>query len=69
MTSVITRDGDMLDAVCKRHYGRESAVPLVLSANPHLAGQPAILPAGLEIILPDIPETPEADPPEIRLWG
>jgi phage tail protein X len=44
--SIISRDGDMLDAICKRHYGRESLVPLVLRANPQLAKQPAILPAG-----------------------
>jgi phage tail protein X len=67
--SIITSDGDMLDAVCKRRYGRESVVPLVLEANPHLAKQPAILTAGLKVILPDLPETPEANPPEIRLWG
>jgi phage tail protein X len=67
--TIITKDGDMLDAVCKRRYGRESIVPFVLKANPHLAKQPAVLPAGLEIALPDAPETPEANPPEIRLWG
>jgi len=69
MTRVITSDGDMLDAICKRHYGRESQVPLVLEANPHLAKQPAVLPAGLEIVLPDVHEVPETNPPEIRLWG
>jgi phage tail protein X len=67
--SIITSDGDMLDAICKRRYGRESVVPLVLDANPHLAKQPATLPAGLVVVLPDVPETPEVDPPEIRLWG
>jgi len=69
MIRVITGDGDMLDAICKRRYGRESIVPLVLSANPHLAKQPAVLPAGLEIVLPDVPEMPAMNPPEIRLWG
>ena len=67
--SIITSDGDMLDAICKRRYGRESVVPLVLDANPHLAKQPVVLPAGLEVVLPDLPETPKTNPPEIRLWG
>jgi phage tail protein X len=69
IVSIISSDGDLLDAICKRHYGRETLVPFVLAANPHLAKQPTILPAGLEITLPDVEATPDKNPPEIRLWG
>lgn len=45
----------MLDELCRRHYRREDAVPAVLAANPGLAAAAAVLPAGLEIELPDLP--------------
>ena len=61
-----TRDGDMLDDICWRHYQREGAMVEVLKANPDLADVGAILPSGLEIILPNLSE------PEIKesfnLW-
>ncbi len=69
MKTVISRDGDMLDAICARYYGREAYVTALLAANKHLASMPAILPAGLVIALPDLPDTLESDPIEIRLWG
>lgn len=49
-----TREGDMIDAICWRHYGRESAVTEVLKANPGLADVGPVLPSGLEITLPDL---------------
>ena len=72
-----TKDGDVLDALCHKHYGREAgrpvrgtqtgAVEAVLEANPGLADQGPILPAGLLIILPDLPEpVPHRQP--LRLW-
>lgn len=62
-----TREGDVLDAVCWQHYGRESAVVAVLEANPGLAGRGPVLPAGLVI---DLPPLPEQEPGEgaTRLW-
>ncbi|ACS80172.1 tail protein X [Maridesulfovibrio salexigens] len=55
-----TKDGDMLDHICWKHYGTESAVPEVLEANPGLVDLGAVLEAGVEIILPEI-ATPEPD--------
>lgn len=66
MTSYTTIDGDMVDAVCRRHYGRRrGAVEAVLAANPGLAAQGPLLPAGVEILLPDLPDPA---PPVERLW-
>ena len=63
-----TKDGDVLDALCHKHYGRETgALEAVLTANPGLADQGPVLPACLLIILPDLPEpVPRRQP--VRLW-
>ena len=42
--TIRTTDGDVLDEVCWRHYGREEAVPAVLAANPGLTAAHAVLP-------------------------
>ena len=60
-------DGDVLDEVCWRHYGREDAVPAVLAANPGLADAAPVLTAGLEIVLPDLPPPPEPAG-AVQLW-
>ena len=71
-TTYTTRqDGEMLDLICYHHYnGRQSgAVELVLTANwhlRHLRTWPK-LPAGVTIVLPDLPEAVTA-PQTIRLW-
>ena len=61
-------DGDMIDAVCRRFYGREAgAVEAVLEANPGLADLGPVLPAGTVVQLPDLPrplETIET----VKLW-
>ena len=62
-----TKEGDVLDRVCWKHYGAQAgAVEAVLEANTNLAEHGEVLPAGLEIILPDLvlPETEKL----IRLW-
>ncbi len=64
---VITRDGDVLDALIWRHYGRGDVLAAVLEANPSLARLPPVLEAGLVIELPDLPLPVEA--PVIRLWS
>lgn len=66
-STYITKDGDMLDWICWRHYGRSGGTTeTVLEANPHLAFEPARLSSGLVVVLPEI------DPPvvtgRIRLW-
>lgn len=56
MTRYVTAQGEMLDAICKRHYGCErGATEAVLAANPGLAARGPVLPMGLEIVLPDLP--------------
>ncbi len=63
-----TSDGDELDWICWRHYGRTAgAVEAVLEANPGLADRGPVLPAGIEIELPDLPEPERQTLP--RLWG
>ncbi|MDP1644760.1 MAG: tail protein X [Thiobacillus sp.] len=64
---IITRDGDVLDDLVWRHYGRSDALAAVLEANPQLAQLPPVLTAGLVVNLPDLPQPLEA--PVIRLWS
>ena len=63
-----TTDGDVIDAVCRRFYGRAAgAVEAVLEANPGLAELGPVLPAGTLVELPDLPrplETIET----VKLW-
>lgn len=51
-----TRQGEMIDAICRSFYGDESGfVERVLDANPGLAARSAPLPIGTVIALPDLP--------------
>lgn len=61
-----TRDGDMLDAIAWRVYGRHGAVTALAEANPHAIAAP-VLPAGVVLRLPDLPAAPRV--PTVRLWG
>ena len=55
-TYYMTKEEEMLDLICWRHYGFSSgAVEVVLEANPGLA-EYIFLPAGLKIKLPSIQE-------------
>ncbi len=66
-TTYVTRDGDMVDEICWRHYGHSNGVTeMVLDVNYRLAGQPLQLPAGLAITLPEAPEQPSEQ--VVRLW-
>ena len=62
-------DGDRLDWICRRWYGElfPGAVEAVLAANPGLAALGPVLPAGVEIVMPDLtPPVRVARP--IALW-
>lgn len=62
------KDGDTVDFVAWKFYGGTDnrVVEQVLEANPGLADKGAILPAGLEIILPEIAKpTTQAG---VKLW-
>jgi phage tail protein X len=67
MTTYRTKDGDTLDWICNRNYGRTSgAVEAVLEANKGLADLGPIYTAGLLITLPDLPAAQQQT--TIRLW-
>lgn len=68
MTTYRTRDGDMLDAICKAHLGSEAQVPAVLELNPGLAALGPVYPAGLVITLPTLVVEP-VKRGQVRLWG
>lgn len=58
-TDHTTRQGEMIDMICRQTYGDESGfVELVLDANPGLAALPCPLPIGTKITLPDQPKKP-----------
>lgn len=66
-TKYVTREGDMLDDICRRIYGKQEAgqVEAVLEANPGLASQGFVLPSGLLIVFPDLPAKTDGT---VRLW-
>lgn len=67
MTLYRTKEYDMLDWICWKHYGFQSgAVEVVLTANPELAEWGSFLPAGLLITLPEIKRA--AAKATIKLW-
>lgn len=67
MKTYRTKEGDMLDAICKAEFGSEAHTPRVLDANPGLADLGPVYPAGLLIRLPAPAPTPARG--TVRLWG
>lgn len=58
MNSYTTKQGETVDQVCQRHYGKTAGVTEeVLRVNPGLAAKGAILPMGTVIKLPRITST------------
>jgi len=53
----ISREGDVVDEIAWRYYGTRlgRAVERLLDANPGLADHGPILPAGVRLVLPDLP--------------
>jgi phage tail protein X len=68
MTTVIAQQGDTVDAICWRHYGRTAGVvEQVLDANPGLADLGPTLPHGTRVDLPDA--APQAEQRQmVNLW-
>ena len=50
---VVSREGDTVDEIAWRHYGADGLTDAVYDANRGLASHGPILPAGVEIRLPD----------------
>jgi phage tail protein X len=68
MITYVTKDGDVLDAICWKYYGSTTGVvEKVLEANRHLAELGAIFSAGVKIVLPDL--TPEEETESVKLWS
>ena len=63
-----TKQGDVIDNLCKSIYGDEFLLVSVLEANPHLCEYPAVLPLGIDIFFPDFPE-PSNKIELVRLWS
>lgn len=62
-----SRDGDTVDLICWRAYGRRpGAIEAVLDANPGLADHAMLLPVGTRVVLPAAPA--QALPVLQKLW-
>lgn len=65
--TITTQQGDTLDLICWRHYGRSAgAVEPVLKANPGLAAKGLVLPFGTSILLPELTFTDAVK--TVSLW-
>ncbi|MGI4815404.1 MAG: tail protein X [Janthinobacterium lividum] len=59
----LAQQGDTVDALCWRHYGRtDGTVEAVLEANAGLADLGVILPLGTPVFLPDLASVNTAAP-------
>jgi len=68
MITYVTKDGDVLDAICLQYYSSTTGVvEKVLEANRHLAELGAIFSAGVKITLPDLALAIE--PESVKLWS
>lgn len=64
---VIASQGDALDALCYRRYGRtEGVVEAVLTVNPGLAELGAVLPHGTAVELPIVESSTASE--TLNLW-
>lgn len=66
--TITTTQGDMVDKIALRAYGRRdgTTTALVLQANSALCHQPVRQPSGLVIIIPPAPATITAR--RVKLW-
>ncbi len=70
LNTVRTRQGDTLDALCWRYYGRTAGhVEAVLEANPGLAALGPILPVDTLVAMPAAGRTSLSTPSQtLHLW-
>jgi len=67
--SYITRQGDTLDLIARKHYGYERGTTEILySLNPSLLDYDTVLPDGIEINLPDVDRSKNAIQEVVTLW-
>ncbi|MEH6565108.1 MAG: tail protein X [Halopseudomonas sp.] len=68
METIHANQGDTVDAICWRYYGRTAGVTeAVLEANPGLADLGPILPMGQTVHLPAITQQAEQQT-AVNLW-
>lgn len=66
---VRARQGDTLDAILYRAYGKTAGITeTTLSMNRHLADYGATLPEGTPVVLPDPPAESTTKKPNVKLW-
>ena len=66
-TRYITKEGERIDQICGVFYGQQAGiVEQVIIANPGLADKMPLLPAQLQIMLPDLEK--DNGVKRIRLW-
>jgi phage tail protein X len=66
MVVYTTKENDILDWICFKHYGTTAVFEQVLAANPNLTNEK--LPAGVVVKLPHIASIKNRKQ-EIRLWS
>jgi phage tail protein X len=66
MVSYVTKEGDVLDWICWKHYGTTAVLEQVMASNPNLTDEK--LPAGVTVKLPYIASISNKRK-EIRLWN
>ena len=68
-TAITNRQGDTISAIAYRYYGQSRGkVEQILEANPRLCGQPAVLPAGIKIIMPSAAAASAEFVATVNLW-
>ncbi|WP_407071992.1 tail protein X [Salinicola endophyticus] len=65
--TVSSLQGDTVDRLCQRHYGRTDLVVQVLAHNPGLCALGPRLPSATLVVLPDI-ASPPPTPRVVELW-
>ncbi len=67
MRTVITQQGDTVDLICLRFFGETGGVTeQVMAINPNLVNYDLVMPYGVAIQLPTVPERTQKQ--VIQLW-